>query len=286
MASDDAVDPVRRYYEQRGESEWHRLDNPYEGAIEQQIHRRVFAELIPPGARVLDEGGGPGKWAIWLLQRGSRVVLGDISPRMLEIARRELAAAAVEAEAVIELDARDLSRFADGEFDVVLCLGPLYHLLDAPDRERALREAGRVLRPGGVLFATVMTRYSWLLGVLMESGAARLEAVHAVLHDGVYRNPEPGRFTDAYLFRPEDIAPFFEAGGFRSERLVGSQSFLNLVQEQVAELRERDEAAYDALIEIAYEASADPSILGISNHVLYVGRTPLEAVENVSPAPG
>jgi SAM-dependent methyltransferase len=270
--NDDAVDPVRRYYEQRGESEWHRLDNPYEGAIEQEIHRRAFAELLPPGARILDSGGGPGKWTIWLLQRGHRVVLGDISPRMLEIARREIAAAGVDADEVIELDARDLSQFGDGEFDVVLSLGPLYHLLDAADRGRAVREARRVLRPGGLLLATVMTRYSWMLGVLMESGAARLDAVRALLDDGVYRNPEPGRFTDAYLFRPEEIAPFFEAAGFTTERLVASQSFLNLVQEQVAELRERDEVAYDALIEVAYEASTDPSILGISNHVLFVGR--------------
>jgi SAM-dependent methyltransferase len=268
------VDRVRAYYEARGESEWQRLDNPYEGLIEQELHRRAFAELVPAGARVLDVGGGPGKWTIWLLRRGHRVVLGDLSPRMLQIARRELEAAGEVAEQVVELDARDLSRFAPAEFDMVLLLGPLYHLVDAVDREMAVREARRVLRPGGLLLATVMTRYAWSLGALLESGSSRVADVRAMLQDGVYRSSEPGRFTEAFLFRPVDIAPFFEASGFATVRTLASQSFLYLAQEQVAELRERDPDAYAALIEIAYAAAGDPSILGISNHVLYAGTAP------------
>ena len=96
-----------------------------------------------------------------------------------------------------------------------------------------------------------------------------------MLQEGIYRSPEPGRFTEAYLFRPVDIVPFFEAAGFETVRVLASQSFLHLVQEQVAELRERDLDAYEALAEIAYAAAGDPSILGISNHVLYAGATPV-----------
>jgi SAM-dependent methyltransferase len=200
------------------------------------------------------------------------VVLADLSPGLLEIARRELAEAGIEPEAVLEVDARDLSRFSVGEFDAVLALGPFYHLVAAADRERAAREAYRVLRPGGLLLATVMTRYSWLLGVLLEAGSRRLEDVRRALEDGVYRNAEPGRFTEAYLYRPAEVAPFFEAGGFETVRLMASQSFLYLAQEQVAELHERDAEAYSALLDIAYRAAFDPSILGISGHILYAGR--------------
>jgi SAM-dependent methyltransferase len=273
MPERDPLDPVRAYYGARGESEWHRLDNPFEGAIEQELHRRAFEELLPPGARVLDLGGGPGKWTIWLARRGHRVVLADLSPVLLEIARRELAEAGVEPEGVFELDARDLGRFRPGEFDAVLALGPFYHLVAAGDRELAAREAHRVLRSGGLLLATVMARYSWLLGVLLEAGSRRIADVRRVLEDGVYRNAEPGRFTEAYLHRPGDVVPFFAASGFDAVRVMASQSFLYLVQEQVAELRERDPEAYDALLDIAYQAAADPSLLGISGHILYAGRT-------------
>jgi hypothetical protein len=117
-----------------------------------------------------------------------------------------------------------------------------------------------------------MTRYSWLLGVLLESGSRRLADVRRALEDGVYRNDEPGRFTEAYLHRPEEVAPFFEATGFETLRLLASQSFLYLAQEQVAKLHERDAQAYEALLDIAYEAASDPSILGITGHILYAGR--------------
>lgn len=267
----DSIDSVRGYYEGRGESEVHRLSNPYEGAIEEAIHRRAFAELLPAGARVLDLGGGPGHWTAWLLRRGHRVVLADLSPRMLELARRDLTGAGLEPEAIVELDARDLGRFGNGEFDAVLALGPFYHLPALADRERALAEVARVLRPGGLLLATVMVRYSWMLGVVLESGSARLDDVRRLLSDGVYTNPAEGRFTGAYLFRPEEVRPFFEAHGFTTRRLLASQSVLQLVQEQVAELRERDEAAYDALLDLAWEAASDPSIHGLTGHLLYAG---------------
>ncbi|GAC1657230.1 MAG: methyltransferase domain-containing protein [Candidatus Dormibacteraceae bacterium] len=271
MDERDPVAEVRDYYDRRGESEWHRLDNPYEGEVEREIHSRAFAELIPTGARILDLGGGPGKWTIWLAARGHRVVLADLSPALLQIARRELATAGVEAEAVLQVDARDLGRFATGEFDVVLALGPFYHLLAAADRDRAAAEIRRVLRPGGLLLATVMTRYSWFLGVVMESGSARLAEMRRMLADGSYQNPEPGRFTEAHLYRPEEVSAFFAGHGFVLSRLLASQGILYLVQEQVAELRQRDPDAHAALIDIAFEAASDPSIHGLSGHLLYAG---------------
>lgn len=262
---------VRDYYDVRGESEWHRLAVPFDGEVEWEIHRRALSEWLPAGSRVLDVGGGPGRWAIWLSQQGHGVVLGDLSQAQLEIARRESAAAGVELEDVVELDARDLGRFPDASFDAVLSLGPFYHLVEEGDRRRALSEAVRVLRPGGRLFATVMARYSWLLGVVMEAGSERLDEVRAMLDSGVYRSPEPDRFTEAFLFRPESVAGFFEGSGLTALRVLASQGILNLVQEQVAELRERDEAAWEALLEIAYETAADPSIHGLSNHLLFIG---------------
>ena len=223
---------------------------------------------------MLDLGGGPGKWTIWLARRGHRVVLADLSPKLLAIARRELAEAGVEAEAVLALDARDLGRFAAEEFDAVLALGPFYHLVERADRELAARETLRVLRPGGLLLATVMTRYSWLLDVLLEGGSAMLPAVRRLLDDGVYRNEEPGRFTEAYLYRAEEVVPFFAGIGFETVRVMASQGILNQVQEDVAGLRERDPDTYQALLEIAYTAATDPAILGLSGHILYAGRKP------------
>ncbi|HEV2952976.1 MAG TPA: class I SAM-dependent methyltransferase [Candidatus Dormibacteraeota bacterium] len=267
----DSVDRVRAYYDVRGESEWHRLAAPFDGGIEWELHRRAFRDWLPRGADVLDVGGGPGRWTIWLAEHGHRVILGDLSPVQLEIARREIAACGVSVEDVVELDARDLSRYPDASFDAVLALGPFYHLLDAADRQAAAREALRVLRPGGRFFATVMTRYTWMLEVMMDGGSDRIDDVRRLLDDGTYRNHQPGRFTEAYLHRPEDVTPFFEAAGFTSLHRMSSQGMLLLVADKVAELAESDPPAWEALIEIAYASSSDPSISGIGGHLLYIG---------------
>src|SRR4051812_27451465 len=87
-------DDVRAYYDQFGEREWSRLERPEDGALEFAIHCRAIAGHLPEGARVLDIGGGPGRYALWLADQGHRVVLADLSPELLAFARARMAASA------------------------------------------------------------------------------------------------------------------------------------------------------------------------------------------------
>lgn len=273
MGDDQAS--VRDYYERSGEREWGRLEQADDGAVEFALHTRFLARWLPPGGRVLDLGGGPGRYTVWLAQRGHRVVLGDLSPTLLALARRHIAAAGVEhaVEAVCELDATDLATLDDGSFDAVVALGPFYHLPRLADRQRAAQEAWRVLRPGGVLFAAVMPRYPRLLATVFEQGAAAFPGiVRRLLDDGLYDDARPGRFTGGYMVRPQEVAPFFAAQGFDAVALLASQGILGLVQEEAAALRLRDPTAYAQLLDLAEETADDPTMLGLALHLLYVGR--------------
>src|SRR5260221_8435370 len=131
-------DSVRDYYAAFDEREWARLVQP-EGVLEFAVTTRALETHLPARGRVLDLGGGPGRYTIWLAQHGYQVVLADLSPNLLGIARRKIAAAGVasQVEAVAVADACDLARFASDSFDAVLCLGPFYHLTQPADRERA-----------------------------------------------------------------------------------------------------------------------------------------------------
>ena len=135
-------DRVRAYYASFGEREWQRLTNPDDGAVEFALTKRLLATHLPPSGRVLDLGGGPGRYTIWLAERGYQVVLADLSPELLAIARTQIAAAGIgqQVEAIVEADACDLSRWPDASFDAVLCLGPFYHLPDPADLVRRLSE--------------------------------------------------------------------------------------------------------------------------------------------------
>ena len=106
-------DAICAYYASLGEREWARLENPDDGAVEFAMTCHTLAVYLPPDARVLDIGGGPGRYAIWLAQRGCRVVLADPSSELLSTARAKIDQAGVGTmvEEILEADARDLSHW-------------------------------------------------------------------------------------------------------------------------------------------------------------------------------
>ncbi|WUX81429.1 class I SAM-dependent methyltransferase [Streptomyces sp. NBC_01426] len=125
------------------------------GRLEFERTQELLRRYLPPApARVLDVGGGPGTHAGWLTEEGNEVLLLDPVPKHVEQARERAP------RCVAQLgDARDLDVEA-GTFDAVLLLGPLYHLAERGDRLAALREASRVVVPGGVVAAAGISRYS------------------------------------------------------------------------------------------------------------------------------
>ncbi|MGD8966989.1 MAG: class I SAM-dependent methyltransferase [Anaerolineae bacterium] len=268
---------VRSYYAGLGEREWARLTTP-SGAIEFAVNTHALEDHLPPGARVLDIGGGPARYALWLAERGHRVTLADLSPELLAIARREVAQSpyGAQVEEIVKADARDLSRWGDGSFDATLSLGPFYHLPDAEDRERAAGELARVLCPGGLAFVASMTRYSFL----RRTAAIRDERHHLtqpafvarLMEDGVFINDVPGRFTDGYGAHPQEIAPFFERHGFETVELLASEGIAWGIQDALAEMSADEAQAYQVMLELVLRTANDPSILGASDHLLYVGR--------------
>jgi S-adenosylmethionine-dependent methyltransferase len=271
-------DAVRAYYASFGEREWARLENPDDGAVEFAITCHTLATYLPPEARVLDIGGGPGRYAIWLAQRGHRVVLADLSPELLSLARAKVDQAGVGAmvEEIVEADACDLSRWADHAFDAALCLGPFYHLPDPDDRHRAATELARVLCPGGTAFVALMPRYGFLRRTLAipdeRHHLAQPDFVARLLEDGVFVNDMPGRFTDGYGVRPEEVTPTFEGYGFTSLALLSAEGIVVDIQRAISELAEDDPATYQAAFDLLLRTASDPSILGMASHLLYVGR--------------
>lgn len=140
---------LRQYQE---EDEGARLLRSGHGRLELVRTRELLGRFLPgaPG-RVLDVGGGTGVHASRLADRGYQVHLVDPVPRHIDTA------AGYGTFTVAQGDARNLDE-PDRSVDAVLLLGPLNHLVSAADRLLALREALRVLRRGGVVFAAAIGR--------------------------------------------------------------------------------------------------------------------------------
>ncbi|MFC2043031.1 class I SAM-dependent methyltransferase [Chloroflexota bacterium] len=268
---------VRDYYKSFGENEWHRLTSP-EGAIEFAVTTHFLNKYLPEHGRILDIGGGPGRYTIWLAQRGYKVVLADLSPNLLHIAQAKIAEAGVQSEVedILVCDACNLSRFDDNSFDAVLCLGPFYHLTELTDREQAVSELVRVVKPKCTAFVALVSIYTLLRRTLTHKDEqhhlARSDFVSRLINEGVFFNDVPNNFNAGYAVRPQEVAPFFEKHGLMTVEILADTGFAAPYAQHLAELVESNPKAYEMAMKIIISTAHDPSIWGASNHLLYVGQ--------------
>src|SRR5204863_7793335 len=163
-----------------GFDEWGRLESPA-GALEFSRTMQILHAHLASSSRILDLGGGPGRYAIELAKRGHRVVLADLSPELLEQARARIASlpdVRGRIDSVDEVSAEDLGRYADESFEAVAAFGPFYHLVSERERASAAREIARVLKVGGLTFVAFVPRITGIVG-LIGRAAERLVAVAA-----------------------------------------------------------------------------------------------------------
>ena len=265
---------IRAYYDQAPEET--RLQvGPFQ--LEALRTRELIERHAPrPPATVLDVGGAAGAYAAWLTNAGYTVHLVDAVPRLVDEARRRSATLPRPIASCEVGDARALT-FATASADMVLLLGPLYHLTAAADRARALGEATRVLNSGGLLFAAAISRCASALDGLARDlfQDPRFTAiVEQDLRDGQHRNltERVDYFTTAYFQRPDELRSEVVQAGLIVDGLYGLEGpawMLPDFAERWADARRRSD-----VVRVARALESEPSILGVSAHLLVVARKP------------
>lgn len=266
------VDRIRAYYSRFGE--WERLESPA-GALEFRRACAVLDAHLPPAARVLDLGGGPGRYSIEFARRGHRVVLADLSPELLEAARRRISEAGVtsQIESIDEVDARDLGRYPDARFDAVVAFGPFYHLLSEAERRDAARGIRRVLSPAGLAFISFIPRLSGLSGLLQRAAdnpeQVAVGALASALLTGVFRNQSEAGFQEGHYPDPFEIRRLFEAAGFAVLDLVSLRSIAYFLEAALSRIQEPLRSEVEGVVE---QVARDPAVVATGGHAVLVAR--------------
>lgn len=274
-AAPDEVDRTIGDYYERTPEEARLMQGPFQ--LEEARTRELIQRFAPPPPGVvLDIGGAAGAYALWLADAGYAVHLLDRSPRLVAEARRRSGAAARPLRSCQVADARTLDVAAETA-DLVLLLGPLYHLTEAGDRARALHEATRVLKPGGRLFAAAISRWASALDglardLLPDPRFARI--VEQDLRNGQHRNPTErlDYFTTAYFHHPEELAAEVRGAGLTLDGVYGIEGpgwILPDVADRMADPERRE-----TLVRVARLLKTEPLVLGSSAHLLAVAQRP------------
>ena len=266
-------DEILSFYRQTQEA--NRLIASVKGQLEFLRTQEIVTRYLPPSpAVVLDIGGGSGPYACWLAKAGYEVHLVDPVDLHVEQAKEASNEQREHPIASISLgDARAL-RFSSMSADAVLLLGPLYHLIDKSDRLLALSEAHRVLRNGGVMVAAGISRFASMLDSFFEDRfrtPVHMDIVQNDLETGYHRNPTESLkyFTDAYLHRPEAFGSEVVEAGFQHQATLAVEGPAWLFRSVESYWTDPEQRA--VVLDLIRKVEAEPSLLGMSAHILAIG---------------
>lgn len=259
---------VQHYYDAYAEEE--RLDaGPF--SLEFERTKEIVRRHLPPApASIVDVGGAAGAYSLWLAALGHEVHLVDSSARLVEAARQRSSHSAAPLATLQVGDATRLPQ-ADESADVVLVMGPPYHLIAARERAAALAEAFRVVKRPGFVAVAAISRYASALDGLARNLALDPQFVSIRdrdLRDGQHRNPSnhPDYFTTAYFHTPEGLRAELIGAGFDEWRIVGVEGPAWLLAD--FDRRWADPAQRDIVLDTARALEAEPSVIGASAHLL------------------
>lgn len=267
---------IARYFDAYGEKEWERLVADPVSEISLHIHTHYLKKHIPSGASVLEVGAGPGRFTQVLAEIGARVVVSDISPVQLKLNKANACQYGFD-HAVQDwqvADICDLHQFADEQFDCLLAYGgPFSYVLD--QRDQALSECLRVLKPGGKLLFSVMSLWgtirSALVGIVQDIPA---EINRRVIQSG---NLLPETFENRghymHMFTSQETLDWLHQHELEPLELAASNALSLNHSEALAEIRGNAEK-WAFLLEMELQACAQPGAWDTGTHLLGVVQKP------------
>ncbi len=262
----DGLENVKKFYDETVHNEWDRLERH---KVEFELSKRFMNRYIKPNDKVLDLGGGPGKYALYLAERGCEVTLADLSQKNVDFALEKAKELGLPLQG-IQVDSRDLSAIEDNQYDCVLCMGPMYHLKSENDRAKTIQECLKKLKPKGILMVAFVSSYSFIWDYLIHNPEFILDnerkcQLQMIVEDGNYAGKG---FSDNFFISPKNVLPFFEQFNLKKLHLLNCESFLYLREPEL--LKNRPEVI-NAWLDLAEQVCEREDLLSLAEHIMYIG---------------
>ena len=243
-----------------------RLSRSRQGQLEYRVTTHFLQKYLAPGCKVLETGAGTGRYSVALAQAGFRVSALELLDCNYEKLRRN--AEGVPNLKTFKGDALDLSAFGEEEFDSVLLFGPMYHLYETSDREKAITEALRVTKPGGYIFAAFLSAHAIICTNYLYKGHPATLGIK----ENFDENYNTRHFKEQ-LFTGYDVCEFeefFAAKGLEHVTTAAVDSVLEIAERR-ADFCMSDED-FEAFADYQLHICEKREMLGCSSHLLYIGR--------------
>lgn len=236
-----------------------RLNHSKAARVEFLTTVRYIERYLKEGDRILDIGAGAGEYSFYFARKGYDVSALELADANIAAFRKKLTPE--DRIDLVQGNALDLSRYADKSFDVVLLFGPLYHLKQNSDKQRCIREAKRVCKDDGKIFFAFIANDLVFL--------TELEYNAHYFSNGDY-DKETFKLNDfPFVFHTvEDARKLLADGGVTVLHEVASDGASELMAARINEMNDEDYAQY---LRYHFYLCEKPELLGMTNHLLFVG---------------
>jgi len=232
------------------------------GMVEYLTTMHFIRKYLTPGCRIMEIGAGTGRYSHALARMGYQVDAVELMERNIEVFRQNTLPG--ENITVTQGNAVDLSAFRDDSYDITLLLGPMYHLLTRSEQEKAISEAVRITRKGGVIFAAYCMSDASIINYGFVKGN-----IHALIEKGML-NPD----TFETFSRPQDLFELYRKNDIDSLRntqdvthlhFAAADGFSHHMEETMNAM---DDETFEVFMKYHLVSCERPELTGYSNHTL------------------
>lgn len=232
-------------------------------AIEYLTTFKYINNYLKKGMKIIELGAGTGAYSVELAKQGYDVTAVELVKRNLDVLKKN--GKGLKNLHTILGDALDLSQFKANSFDMVLSLGPMYHLFNEKDRTKAVKEALRICKPGGIIMFAYITHSSiiWSYGV-RHNAIDKMQYV--IRKDGGLLTPPEELFSSYFV---EEFNKQFKGLKVKHLKDVATDGIFPIMRGFVNKLSQKK---YEMLVDYHFKTCERKDMLGLSNHMLYIGQ--------------
>lgn len=264
---------VKNYY--RNFNEDKRLSNDNSGKLEYEMTMRNLKKYLPKEGTILDLGGATGAYAVPLAQNGYQVYLADLSVELINQAKEKVKKENISN--IISCDvvnAIDLSIYEGEQFDVVLLFGPLYHLLDEKEREQCIQEVYRVLKRGGMVFASFIPYLSGSIAIIdryvRHPEQVNINNLRKVFATGRFNNLDNKGFQEGYYPTSNEMETLFKNNQFDKVTIFSIRGFGYEKEDALYAVQEDN--MFEEIMKLIEKTASNKEIIETCGHAMYIGR--------------